>query len=65
MLASERPPDDVPLHRVGVLELVDEHDPVTAPQPIARQRTADRVGQGLLQADQQVVVGEEVGVEQA
>ena len=29
----EGEPQDVPLHRVGVLELVDEHDPVAAAQP--------------------------------
>ena len=30
---AEREPDDVPLHRVGVLELVDEHDAEALAQP--------------------------------
>ena len=34
--AAERPPDDVPLYRVGVLELVDHHDGPARPHPLAR-----------------------------
>ena len=35
-------PQDVPLHRVGVLELVDEHDPVALPQPLRGGRPTRR-----------------------
>ena len=42
----ERSPQDVPLDRVGVLELVDEHDAEALPEPFARRarRAPDRPG---------------------
>ena len=48
-------PQDAPLQRVRVLELVDEHDAVPGPQP--RRRPADGIGQRVVQAGDQVVVG--------
>ena len=57
--------DDLPLDGVGVLELVHEHHPVTFAQPEAGHWPPLVVIQGVGQADQEVVVGEEVGVEQA
>ena len=44
-VAVEREPQDVPLHRVGVLELVDEHDPVAAAQPRRGGRAGLRIGE--------------------
>ena len=46
----------LPLHRVGVLELVDQHHPVPGPQPLAAA-AADGVGQRVVQPGDQVVVG--------
>ncbi|MDX6682051.1 MAG: hypothetical protein QOG94_2090 [Solirubrobacteraceae bacterium] len=53
--AAERAPHDVPLDRVGVLELVYEHDAVAIAQPL-RDRLAAGARERLLQARQQVVV---------
>ncbi len=58
---AEGPPHDLPLHRVGVLELVDEDDRVAVLQPGARRRAAHGVGQGVAQPDEDVVVGEDLG----
>jgi hypothetical protein len=55
-VAAERGAHDVPLHRVGVLELVDEHDPVALAQ-LGDRRRAARPAQGLVQPGEQVVVG--------
>ena len=65
LAVAEGPTHHLPLHRVGVLELVDENDPV----PIAEQPAglltplADR--RGCLQADEEVVVGQQVAVRPA
>ncbi len=48
-------PQDAPLQRVGVLELVDEHHPVAGPQPL--RRLADGVAERVVQAGDEVVVG--------
>ena len=56
---AERRADDVPLHRVGVLELVDHHDPEALPQPCRRPPAADRVAQRACEPGEQVVVGED------
>ncbi len=46
-----------PLHRVGVLELVDEHDAPPLAHPFTRRRRAVGTGlEGVGQPDQQVVV---------
>ncbi len=47
---------DVPLHRVGVLELVDQDDVVALPQTGAGHRAAHVVEQGAAQPEQDVVV---------
>ena len=44
-VAAEGGPHDVPLDRVGVLELVDERDLVAAAQALAGDRAAVGVGQ--------------------
>ena len=54
--AVERALEDLPLHRVGVLELVDEHHPVTSAQPRRSTRPGDGVGQRVANPHQQVVV---------
>ena len=51
----EGAPQDVPLHRVGVLELVDQHHPVAVAQPLAAA-AALRVGQRVGEPGQHVVV---------
>ena len=56
---AERPLDDLPLRRVGVLELVDHHDGEPLAQPGARGRAADRVAQRGRQPRQEVVVREQ------
>ena len=55
-VAAERPVEHVPLDRVGVLELVDEHDLPAPTHPLARRCVllAQRVGE----AAEQVVVGQ-------
>ena len=58
-VAVEGGAQDVPLHRVGVLELVDEHHPVARPQPLAGGRARPRVGERGVQPGEHVVVGEE------
>ena len=47
-VAAERPVDDLPLHRVGVLELVDHHDRPALPHPVPGRRV--RRSQGLWRA---------------
>ena len=54
--AVEGETQDVPLHRVGVLELVDEHHPVAAAQPRLGCRTGRGVRERHLESGQQVVV---------
>ena len=56
---------NVPLERVGVLELVDQHHPVPFAEPLAGDWPPFAVFESVRQADQEVVVSEEVGVEQA
>ncbi len=56
----EGPPHDVPLHRIGVLELVDEDDLVAFLEPPAGDRAAHRIGEGVAKADQHVVVGQDL-----
>ncbi len=51
---------DRPLHRIGVLELVDQHDPVAGPQPFLGHRPGRWIGQRRGQASQHVVVGDEL-----
>ncbi len=60
--AAEAEAEDVPLDRVGVLELVDQHHPVAAPQPGPHPGAVDGIVERVLQADEQVVVGEDAGV---
>ncbi len=55
-VTGERPVEDLPLHRVGVLELVDEHDPPPLPHPGPRRSIVLRERRGELA--QQVVVGQ-------
>ena len=59
-VAVERLAQDRPLHRVGVLELVDQHHPVARPQPSLRDRTRRRVGEGVPEPEQHVVVVDEL-----
>ncbi len=47
---------DLPLHRVGVLELVDQHHREAVPQPRARGRPVRRVAEHVAQQGEQVVV---------
>ena len=56
-MAGEGAVEDLPLHRVGVLELVDEHHPPALPHPAAGRRRL--VGQRVGQLAQQVVVAED------
>ena len=60
--AAEAEAEDVPLDRVGVLELVDQHHPVAAPQPGLHPGAVDGILERLLEADQEIVVGEDPGV---
>ena len=55
-VAVERALQDLPLHRVGVLELVDEHDLVAAADAGARVLPGLGVGERVAQVDEQVVV---------
>ncbi len=55
-LAVEGALEDLPLHRVGVLELVDHHHGVPAADPGPRRRPGRRVDQRVAQVHQQVVV---------
>ena len=54
----ERGPQDVPLDRVGVLELVDHDDAVPGADPLRGGGSRLRVGQRVAQEHQQVVVVE-------
>ena len=56
-VAGERPVEHLPLHRVGVLELVDQHDLPALPHP--RPRRGVVVDQRLGELAEQVVVGED------
>ena len=56
--AREGALQDLPLDRVGVLELVDQHDPVAPLEPLDRLRTA-LARQLVPQPRQQVVVGDD------
>ena len=58
----EGQPQDVPLHRVGVLELVDEYDGVTVADPLPSRLAVPLVLQGVAELVQQVVVVEELAV---
>ena len=53
-VTAERPVDDLPLHGVGVLELVDHHDRPALPHPVPRRRLFALKGFG--EPAQQVVV---------
>ncbi len=53
---GERPVEDLPLHRVGVLELVDQHDLPAVPHPGAGRGVL--VGQRVGELHQQVVVAQ-------
>ena len=53
-VAGERPVEHLPLHRVGVLELVDEHHLPALPHPLAGRRGV--VGQRVGELGEQVVV---------
>ena len=55
---AEGAPHDVPLHRVGVLKLVDEDDRVSGREAPARHRAALAVEERVAQPDEDVVVGE-------
>jgi hypothetical protein len=55
-VAVERALQDLPLNRVGVLELVDQHDPVAAAHPCAGVLAGLGVGQGVAQVHEEVVV---------
>ncbi len=57
--------DDPPLDRVRVLELVDQHDPVTPTQAPAGQRAPHRIFEGVGQPGKEMVVGQQVVVLQA
>jgi len=52
----EGQPQHVPLNRIGVLELIHEHDAVARPHPLAGHRAVLRVLQGVAQLHQRVVV---------
>ena len=58
--AAEAELEDVPLDRVGVLELVDQGHLVAAPQR-PDPGAVHRVLQGVAQTDEEVVVGEDAG----
>lgn len=53
---AEGPVEDLPLHRVGVLELVDEHHPPALAHPLAGRRVLVLEGGG--EVGEQVVVAE-------
>ena len=52
----ERGPQDLPLHRVGVLELVDQHHLAAFTEP-GEPRLRRRAAQGVAQPEQLVVEG--------
>ena len=54
-VAVERVAQDAPLGRVGVLELINQHDLVVLPQPLP----GIVVGEGVLQAQHQIVEGDQ------
>ena len=56
-VAPERPVEDLPLHGVGVLELVDQHDPPALAHP--RPGGGVVVEEGVGELAEQVVVGED------
>ncbi len=51
----EREPQHLPLHRVGVLELVDQHGAVAAAQACGGSGSGDRIGQRVAQPREQVL----------
>ncbi len=55
---AEDPAHDLPLDRVGVLELVDQGDLVALAQPVAGGGAPFVVGQGVAQPGEEIVVGE-------
>ena len=60
-VAVECEAKDLPLHRIGVLELVDEHHPKSATDPSACRRPVCGVGQGVAQQHLQVIVVTHIG----
>ena len=60
LAVAERGAHDLPLHGVGVLELVDEHDAVARAQPRGGHLAA-LADERVVQAGQQVVVGHHAG----
>ena len=56
---GERAPDDVPLDRVGVLELVDQGDPVALAQFGDSERAGRGIGERGVEAREEVVEGED------
>ena len=57
----EREAKDLPLHRIRVLELVDEHHPKTATDPSAGRRPVCGVGQCVAQQHLKVVIVTHIG----
>ena len=57
-VSVERGAQDVPLHGVGVLELVDHDDPVPGADALRGGGAGGRVGERVAQQDQEVVVVE-------
>ncbi|CAB4364813.1 unannotated protein [freshwater metagenome] len=57
-VAGERVLEDLPLHWVGVLELVDEHQLVATVQRLHHGRAVDRIGDGIAQTGDEIVVPE-------
>jgi hypothetical protein len=56
LMAVEGAVQDLPLHRVGVLELVDQHDGVARAHPCSCRLAANRVLQCVPQTGEQVLV---------
>ena len=54
---GEGPVEHLPLHRVGVLELVDQHDAPPLPHPLGGGTVG--VGEGVGELGEQVVVGQD------
>ena len=59
---SEGPAHDVPLDQVRVLELVDQGDVETGPQPADDGQAPLRVRQGVVEPGEEVVVGHQPGL---
>ena len=55
----EGAPDDLPLDRVGVLELVDEHHPIAIPESLGGLGAVLRVGERVAEPGEHVVIGEQ------